>query len=121
LRFNGDSGNNYWTHHIHAEAINGAQWTDVQNPSTNLIRLAESDCRCTRNVMAQINNRLGTSKTVNIKNQSGTNDPSVIGSVNVGGGEWVNTTSQITQIEMLTPEGNNMGTGSGFAVYGTNF
>jgi hypothetical protein len=37
-----------------------------------------------------------------------------------GGGEWTNTSGQITQIQMVTAT-SNMNAGSGFAVYGQNF
>ena len=123
LRFNGDSSNNYWSRHLHADVgVSGTDlWKDEQMPSTNLIRLAETDSRLSRNVIAQVNNLATKSKTVNIKNQTGSNDATLVAHINIGGGEWVNTTSQITQIEMLTATGGNMGTGSAFAVYGLNF
>ncbi|HTF79894.1 MAG TPA: hypothetical protein VK620_37230 [Bradyrhizobium sp.] len=117
LRFNGDSGANYWSDH--AQFIAGA-WTDFPLASTNLIRMAGTNSRLSRNVWCQVNNLGNRGKTVNLKNQTGTGDPTVVGVINLGGGEWVNTTDQITSVQLVNQGSNNMGTNSGFIVFGKN-
>lgn len=120
LRFNGDTGNNYWSRHAHFG--DGGVWNKEDFTSTNLIRLAETNSRLSRNVLVIIANNLANrSKTCNIKNQTGTNDASVAGSINTGGGEWVNTTAQISSVQLVNAGSNNIGTGSGFAVLGIDF
>ena len=118
LRFNGDSGANYWSRHLHYTL--GA-WIDEPLPSQTLIRLAETNSRLSRNVYVQINNLATRGKTCNIKNQTGTADAAVVGSVNVAGGEWVNLVDQITSIQLINQGANNMGAGTGFMVFGKNF
>jgi hypothetical protein len=117
LRFNGDSGANYWTRHLYFDGV----WNDVPTIDTTLIRLAESNSRLSRNVFCTVNNLATRGKTVNIKNQTGTANPSVVGSVNVAGGEWVNLVDQITSVQLINQGSNNMGTGSGVIVWGKNF
>lgn len=113
-----DSGPNYWSRH--AEFDNGI-WQDTPFTAVSLIRLAASNSQKSRNVFCTINNRVNSTKTVNIKNQTGSGNASIVGALNLGGGEWVNTTDQILNIQMVTASGNNMGAGSGFAVFGRNF
>jgi hypothetical protein len=118
LRFNGDGGANYWTQHLYFTA---GTWNEVPNASTTLIRLAETNSRLSRNVFCTVNNLATRGKTVNIKNQTGTADSAVVGSINVGGGEWVNLTDQITSVQLINAGSNNMGTGSGVIIWGKNF
>lgn len=118
IRFNGDSGANYWSHH--ATFISGA-WTSTEQASTSLIRAAPTVSRLSRNFVMEINNLATRSKTVTIKNQSGTNDASVVGLINIGGAEWVNTTDQISTVQLINAGANNMITGSGFFVLGKDF
>jgi hypothetical protein len=118
LRFNGDSGANYWTSHVHW--IGGA-WSEVNHASATLLRLADSNSRLSRNVFLTINNLATRGKTCNIKNQTGTANAAVIGGINIAGGEWVNLVDQITSVQLIDAGSNNMGTGSGFVVMGRNF
>ena len=118
LRFNGDTGNNYWSRHLYYDA---GVWNDVVTASTNLIRLAPTNSRLSRNVFCTINNRANRGKTVNMKNQTGTADAAVVGQVNIAGGEWVNLVDQITSVQMVDAGANNLITGSGFIVLGKNF
>jgi hypothetical protein len=118
LRFNGDSGANYWTRHLDYQ---GGVWSDFQSLSTSLIRLAATNSRLSRNVFVTVNNLATRGKTCNIKNQTGTADAAVAGSVNIAGGEWVNLVDQITSVQLIDQGSNNMGTGSGFIVLGKNF
>lgn len=118
LRVNGDSGTNYWSRHLYFDA---GTWNDISLASQTLIRLAPTNSRLSRNVFITINNLANRSKTFNIKNQTGTNDAAVPGSVNIAGGEWVNAVDQITSMQLVNAGSNNMGTGSGFIVFGRNF
>jgi hypothetical protein len=118
LRFNADSGANYWTRHLYFTA---GTWNDVSLASTALIRLAPTNSRLSRNVFITINNLANRGKTCNIKNQTGTADATLVGEVNIAGGEWVNLVDQITSVQLIDQGSNNMGTGSGFIVLGKNF
>jgi hypothetical protein len=118
LRFNADSGANYWTRHLWFDA---GTWNDVPNASTTLIRLAESNSRLSRNVIVKINNLATRGKTCNMKNQTGTANAATVGAINIAGGEWVNLVDQITSIQLINAGSNNMGAGSGFAVFGVDF
>jgi hypothetical protein len=117
LRFNGDSGANYWTRHLYY----GGTWNDVVITNTSLIRLAPTNSRLSRNVLITVNNLATRGKTCNIKNQTGTADANVAGEVNIAGGEWVNLVDQITSVQLINQGSNNMGANTGFIVLGKNF
>ena len=76
--------------------------------------------RLSRNVFVTINNQANRSKTFNIKNQTGTNDATVAGQVNIAGGEWVNLTDRITSVQLVNAGSNNLITGTGFYIEGAN-
>jgi len=116
LRFNGDSGPNYWTRHLQYAGSNA--WDDVQVTGGTLIRLAGSNSRLSRNVTVSVNNLVNRGKTCNLKNQTGTGDALTAGTVNIAGGEWVNVVDQISTVQLVNAGSNNMGAGSGFIVRG---
>jgi hypothetical protein len=120
LRFNGDAGANYWSRHI-TWATAGTTATDVPNAAATLIRLAGNAVTQGRSVTCSISNVATVSKYVGISHlQTGTNSTAV-GVLNIGGGEWFNTTAQITSIELRTAGGSiTMPAGTGFTVYGSN-
>jgi len=118
LRFNGDSGANYWSHH--ATFLSGA-WTDFPVADASLIRLGPTNSRLSRNVVLTVNNLATRSKTLTLKNTTGTNNASLVGEINSGGGEWVNTTDQISTVQLVNASSNNIITGSGFFVLGKDF
>lgn len=118
IRFNGDSGPNYWSHH--ATYISGA-WTPTETPSATLIRMAPTQSRLSRNAVLEVNNFATRSKTVTFKNQTGTNDATLVGLLNIGGAEWVNAVDQITSVQLVNAGSNNMGAGAGFFVLGKDF
>jgi hypothetical protein len=62
------------------------------------------------------------SKSVGISHvQTNTGSAATAGTLDFGGGEWVNTSAQITSIEMRTQGGSiTMPAGTGFTVYGSN-
>ena len=120
LRFNADSGANYWDRHTSIAAA-GTVMTNVQNASTTLIRLAAANATVQRSGLVQIMNVSGTGKVAMICNQTGSGAAATIPVVeSVGGGEWVNTTQQIRSIEMRTAGGQNLNAGSGFVIFGCN-
>jgi hypothetical protein len=118
IRFNGDSGTNYWSHH--ATYISGA-WTPTETPSATLIRIAPTNSRLSRNAVLEVNNFATRSKTATFKNQTGTADATVVGILNVGGAEWVNIVDQISTVQLINAGDNNMGAGAGFYVTGKDF
>lgn len=121
LRFNGDNGSNYWDMHK-LSALGATTWTNAQTVSTTLVRLAGNGVTDGRVVSVSIMNVLGTPKAVGISHLQ-TNTSSAAGTggtIDAGGGCWVNTTAQVTSIEMRTAGGANLLAGSGFAVFGIN-
>jgi len=118
IRFNGDSGLNYWSRHLLFDA---GVWNDVPQASASLIRLAATNSTKSRNIFIAVNNVATRGKTCNIKNQTGSADPATVGPINVGGGEWVNLTDQITSVQLVVAGSNNMGAGTGFIVRGSDF
>ena len=121
LRFNGDSGANYWDRHI-TYAAGTTTATNVQNLSTTLIRLAGNNTTQGRVVTASIMNLSNVTKAVGISHlQTLTGAAGTGGVLNIGGGEWANTSAQITSIEMRTAGGSiTMPAGTGFKVFGAN-
>lgn len=121
LRFNGDTGTNYWSRHI-TFASGAATGVDNPTPSATLLRLAGNAVTQGRSVSCSIMNLATVSKAVGISHiQTNTGAAATVGVLNIGGGEWVNTTAQITTIQMLTAGGSiTMPAGTGFTVYGSN-
>jgi hypothetical protein len=121
LRFNGDTGANYWDRHLTA-AAGGVTLVNTQTASTTLIRLAGNAVTTGRSVAVSIMNLAAVSKSVAIAPvQTNTGTAATVGVMDIGGGEWVNTTAQITSIEMRTAGGSiTLSAGSGFTVYGSN-
>lgn len=119
LRFNADSGANYWDRHI-TWAAGGTTATNTQTASTTLVRLARAAATTGRMIEVTISNLSSVSKSITIYTQTGTGAAATVGVIDTGGGEWVNTSAQITSIELLTAAGGNMNANSGFAVFGKN-
>lgn len=121
LRFNGDTAANYWTRHI-TYATGGVTATDNPTASATLLRLAGNSVTQGRSVQCAIMNLATVSKSVSFPAiQTNTGAAATVGVLNIGGGEWVNTSAQITSIEMRTAGGSiTLSAGSGFTVYGSN-
>lgn len=117
LRFNADSAANYWDRHLTVAAA-GVAFTNVQNASTTLIRLAGATATTGRVAVCNFMNQTTRSKVGTIQVQTLTGAAATVGIMDFGSGEWVNTTAQITSVQMLTAGGLTMGTGSGFSVFG---
>lgn len=121
LRFNGDTGANYWSRHITSAAA-GVTLVNNESVSQTLLRLAGNTSTQGRSVSCSILNLATVSKAVGISHiQTNTGAAGTAGLLNFGGGEWVNTSAQITSIEMRTAGGSiTMPAGTGFTVFGCN-
>lgn len=120
LRFNGDTGANYWDRHITFAAA-GAAGTNVQTASTTLMRLAGNAVTQNRMVVVDVLNVLNVSKVCCMTVQTGSGAAATIPVLDIGGGEWVNTTAQITSVEMRTAGGSiTMPAGTSISVFGIN-
>jgi hypothetical protein len=120
LRFNGDAGATYWDRHLSA-AAGGTTWTNTQTASTTLIRLAANGVTQGRTVQVSIMNLANVSKPITMQTCTLTGAAGTVGLADVGWGEWVNTSAQITSVEMRTAGGSiTMPAGTGFTVYGSN-
>jgi len=121
LRFNGDTGTNYWNRFIQA-AAGGTTLTNTQNASDTGIRLGPVAIQQARAGLIVINNRLATRKGCMISVMEGSADAATIPPLDMGAvGQWTNTAAQITSVVMVSIQAAaNMGTGSGFAVWGKN-
>jgi len=120
FRFNNDSGANYWDRHVSCVTA-GVTLTNVQTASSTMIRVGAAATQQGRSGIMQISNPRATAKIVSIFNQTGSGAAATVPVVElVSGGEWINTTSQINRVTMLTAAGGALNTGSGFAVFGCN-
>ena len=119
LRFNSDSGANYWSRYL-ASAAGGVVWTNNVSVSATLARMFALGVTTGRSSNMSISNRLASSKCGAVSALTGTGSASTGDGVEIGGFEWINTTAQITTIQMLTAGGATLTTGSGFAVWGKN-
>lgn len=119
LRFNGDTGTNYWSRHI-SIAAGGVTLTNAQTVSTTMARLHPAATTLQRSSLHAITNNLGTSKIGTVTATTSTGAAATAGILEFGSFEWVNTTAQITSIQLVEPSSVTMGAGSGFAVFGRN-
>jgi hypothetical protein len=119
LRFNGDSGANYWWRHLQSAAA-ATTFTNSQGLSAPRCQLAGTAVVQGRSVQVFITNFRTVSKAAIIRTQNNTNAAATGGILTLGGCEWVNTTAQITSIQMLNAGANQLTVGSGFAVFGKN-
>jgi hypothetical protein len=116
LRFNADSGANYWTRFITA-AQGTSTLSNVENAADTLIRLGPVTNKG-RSVIVRIVNHPTKTKVVSILNTigTGTTTPALV--TLVGAGEWTNATDQINQIDIVTQGGATMLAGSTVALLG---
>jgi hypothetical protein len=130
MRFNGDTGQNYWDRHLQV-AAGGTTLSDVEcgssttgcGTATNRVRmrLGPNAVTTARTVFITCGNRAATSKVCDIRSQVGTGTAATAGAMTWGGGEWVNTSAAISSVVIVTNGGNSMLTGTGFVVFGRNF
>ena len=118
LRFNGDSGTNYWDRTLTVAAGTVTPIVDTNTVSTTLIRMGKPINKG-RQVFAQIGNFATRSKVVQVMNQFGSGAAGTVADTTIGSaGEWVNTTAQIIQIDCLTAGATNVISGSSIMVFG---
>lgn len=117
LRFNGDSAANYWDRTITLPA-GTTVFTDTSTTATTLIRCGKPINKG-RAVLAQIVNFATRAKVVQVLNQFGTGTASVAAEATLStGGEWINTTDLINQIDVVTAGGLNISAGSSLVLLG---
>jgi hypothetical protein len=120
LRFNGDAGANYWDRHI-SYAAGGVTPVNAQNVSTTLIRLAAATATVHRMAVVDVINIASLSKVCSMTVQTATQSAANAGILDIGSGEWVNTSAQITSVEMRTAGGSiTMPAGTSITVFGVN-
>lgn len=112
-----DTGNNYWSRHI-TWAAGGTVANNTQVTNTSGIRVAGNAVVQGRSGICQLMNYQTVSKPMTIHTQTLTGATGTAGLVDLGGGEWVNTTQQIISIQMVDQNGTNLTVGSGFVVWG---
>lgn len=118
LRFNADAGSNYWSRYVSVAAA-GVTHTNTQNVSQALARLFALGTTLQRSASVLITNYTTTSKVGIVSGQTSSGAAGTAPVVEQGGFEWVNTSAQITSIEMRTAGGSiTMPAGTGFAVEG---
>jgi parallel beta-helix repeat protein len=124
LRFNGDTGNNYWWRHITSvkTTTSGTAPAFIDTFLASTSRIVLYPITHTLELVGKliITNRSATAKIASINSTINSGAAATVPTMNIGGaGEWVNTAAQITSVVMLTTGGvNTMPAGSGFAVYG---
>lgn len=112
-----DTGNNYWSRHLTSNA-GGTVWNNTQVVNTNAIRVAGNAVLLGRSGICQVMNYQTISKPMTIHTQTNTGAAGTAGVLDLGGGEWANTTQQIISIRMIDQNGTNLSVGSGFVVWG---
>lgn len=121
LRFNADSGTNYWTKHASAAAAATTFTISTANVSKTLAQMFATAVSTGRSAVVTITNNATTEKIGSISGTTGSGVASTLGTIETNSFGWVNTSAQITSIEMRVAGANTMSTGSGFAVFGRNF
>jgi hypothetical protein len=121
LRFNGDTGANYWNRFdSNAAALATFTGADAGNSADTWFRLGTAT-NTQRKATVRIGNLATKSKLIDGTVQIGTGTTTV-GTIHVGlAGEWNNAVSPITSLIMGTPGGVNMLAGTGIAAWGFSF
>jgi hypothetical protein len=133
LRFNGDSGANYAYKHLDSVTDSTTVYTaatatmstisNVSGTGDTSIPLGALTAQKPRIVHCWIQNQLAVAKPLAFQTATGVGSVTIgsVGFPDVGYAEWINTTAQITSIEMRTRGGSiTLSAGSGFAVFGLN-
>lgn len=119
LRFNGDSGTNYWSKPASSAAATTAITTPASTTGANLARLFAAATTQGRSANVSITNFTTTHKLGTVSGCTGSTGPTAGGTLEANAFGWTNTTAQITTIELRTAGGSvTMAAGTGFAVFG---
>jgi hypothetical protein len=120
IRFNNDSGANYWDRNL-TVAAGGVVVVDTNTLSTTLIRLGVSGT-VPQQIFGTIGNPSATAaktKVLRAMVQIATGAAGTAGPANIScAGEWVNTAAQINRIDVLLVGANNYLAGSSLEVWG---
>lgn len=117
LRFNADTGNNYWDRNLTAVA-GGVVFVDNPTTTTSQIRVGIAG---TKSISARltVGNNLSVSKLVSGAVAMGTGAVGTAGTAIASmAGEWVNTAAQIISLSVQCVGANNILSGSSVMVFG---
>jgi hypothetical protein len=117
LRFNADVGSNYWSRYLCCVA-GGSALTNVQHASQTCARLNAVAGTGRVSGSVAIGNQAGHPKGGQVSAQVLTGSPATCGPMQFGGFEWVNTTQQITKVELRSVGTGLLAVESGFQVFG---
>lgn len=121
LRFNGDTAANYWGRSFSsADVIGAATFSNTETVSATSIQMDVAGAVPARHILAIIQNRLATTKMVSGQVTVDSGATNAVSPIQISGGEWVNTTAQITSITLTTAATVVFGAGSAFGVFGRN-
>jgi hypothetical protein len=116
-----DSGTSYWSRHVSALTPGSVTFTELSSASQTVgIRVAQNTSTLQRAGCLWVNNLATVSKICRIETATSTGAVATAGALNIGAGEWVNTTQQIISVQMADAGGQNLNVGTGFAVFGMN-
>jgi len=117
LRFNADAGTNYWSRYLSSQA-GGAGMANVQHLSQTCARLHPVAGTGRVSGSVAIANSAQGSKGGQVSAQVLTGAAGTAGLLQLGGFEWVNTTQQITKVELRSVGSGLLAAESGFQVFG---
>lgn len=119
-RFNADSGANYVTRFA-TIAAGGVIVADAAFASATSLRLSPAATTQGQSIWLSINNFLSVSKQIDVRAPLFTGAVATAATLVIGGaGEWVNTTAQITSVQILLAGANNFNAGSSVTIWGSN-
>lgn len=121
LRFNGDTGNNYSSRYLDSGGTGVATLTNVQTLTTNFARLFGVAQTTGRSAEIVLSNNAATEKLGSVNGISGVGAVGTVLNLSWGGFTWVNTSAQITSVQLITQGGSTMTASSGIMIYGRNF
>jgi hypothetical protein len=121
LRFNGDTGANYWSKPSSAAAATTAMTVAAASVSQAVARMFSATTTLGRSGCIIITNNATTEKIGSVSGATGSGAAATGGTLEENAFGWVNTSAQITTIQMLTAGGQTLLAGSGFIVFGANF
>lgn len=118
LRFNSDSGTNYWQRTI-TSAAGGVVLAQLLSTSVTSCNVGGSQTFNQITVATVVNDATTTKVGVGLS-QRASNAAATAQTIEFPGGfEWVNTTAQITTVELLTTNANNIGAGTKVFIFGS--
>lgn len=122
LRFNGDSGANYWDRNLTA-AAGGATWSEVtsQAAAPGMLRLGGVSAVTGRVGMAVVMNQANSTKNCIGEFTTITGAVGTVSALQVFSGEWVNTVDQINSLTLVNTGTGNFGVDTGFGIFGKDF